>query len=201
MELNLAVRVLGDDRIEDEAESEEMRDSAGIPAEARFEAVVVPHLSSAYNLARWLTRSDSDAQDVVQEAVLRAWKFFAGYRGGDARAWLLAIVRNCCATWFARNRIAEASTPFDEEQHAVEEETGSPEALAAIRIDLGRLRTALEELPPRLREVMVLREQEGFSYREIASIVEAPIGTVMSRLARGRSRLLRVLAGEGEGGR
>jgi RNA polymerase sigma-70 factor (ECF subfamily) len=177
-----------------------MNDVAEGSAAARFEAIVMPHVPSAYNLARWLTRSDTDAQDVVQEAVLRAWKFFSGYRGGDGRSWLLAIVRNCCATWWERNRMAQSSTPFDEEQHAVSEEAASPESLAAVRIDLGRLRSVLEELPPHLREVVVLREQEGFSYKEIASIVGAPIGTVMSRLARARSRLLARLGGEGGGG-
>ena len=197
--MQLAVRTEVEDRIA--AEPEEMNDTAGRSAAARFEATVLPHLSSAYNLARWLTRNDADAQDVVQEAILRAWKFFAGYRGGDGRSWLLAIVRNCCATWRDRNRFSDTSTPFDEEQHAVAEDTGNPESLAAIRIDLGRVRSALEDLPAHLREVVILREQEGFSYKEIAAIIEAPIGTVMSRLARARSRLLRILAGEGEGGR
>jgi RNA polymerase sigma-70 factor, ECF subfamily len=196
--LQLAVRERDDDRIE--AESEEMKDAAEDLARARFETAVLPHLSSAYNLARWLTRGDADAQDIVQEAILRAWKFFGGYRGGDGRSWLLAIVRNCCATWRDRNRFADSATPFDEERHTAEEDSRDPEALATIRIDLQRLRSALEGLAPHLREVMILREQEGFSYKEIASIVGAPIGTVMSRLARARSRLLRILAGEGESG-
>jgi RNA polymerase sigma-70 factor (ECF subfamily) len=155
------------------------------------------HASSAYNLARWLTRNDADAQDVVQEAVLRAWKFFSGYRGGDSRSWLLAIVRNCCATWRERNRIADSSTVFDEERHTLDEDLGNPESLASVRFDVERLRSALEDLPPALREVVILREQEGCSYKEIASIVDVPIGTVMSRLARARSRLIASQKGSG----
>ncbi len=196
--MQFAVRASGGDKID--AELGEMKDSAESLVQARFETIVLPHLSSAYNLARWLTRSDVDAQDVVQEAILRAWKFFGGYRGGDGRSWLLAIVRNCCATWRDRNRFADSATPFDEERHTAEEDARDPEALATIRIDFQRLRSALEDLPPHLREVMILREQEGLSYKEIASIVGAPIGTVMSRLARARSRLLRILAGEEENG-
>ena len=192
----LAVRILADDTIA--AEPREMDRTSESQAEKRFEMIVLSQVPSAYNLARWLTRNDSDAQDVVQDAVLRAWKFFGGYRGGDARSWLLAIVRNCFSTWRDRNRIGDLAMPFDEEQHAFDE-TASPEARAAVRIDIGRLRTALEGLPDHLREVVVLREQEGFSYREIAVIIGAPIGTVMSRLSRARARLLSRLA-EQEGG-
>ncbi len=195
--MQLAVRIGAEDTIV--AEAREMNPTAESRTAERFETLVLPHVSSAYNLARWLTRNDADAQDVVQEAILRAWKFFDGYRGGDSRSWLLAIVRNCCSNWRERNRAAESTTPFDEEQHT-DEQAGDPEKLAAIRIDLGRLRSVLEELPVHLREVVILREQEGFSYKEIASIIAAPIGTVMSRLARARSRLLSRLAGqEGSG--
>ena len=185
-------RIAAGDTIADEPG--EMRDDARESTESRFASLVLPHVSSAYNLARWLTRDDTDAQDVVGDAVLRAWKFFAGFRGGDARAWLLTIVRNCCATWRERNRIFSDAAPFDEEAHGTEESV-DVEALAASRIDVRRLRAALEELPPHLREVVILREQEGFSYKEIAAIVEVPIGTVMSRLARARARLVAALSG------
>ena len=142
--MQLAVRIADEDRIA--VDSEEMNDTSESLALARFETTVLPHVSSAYNLARWLTRSDTDAQDIVQEAVMRAWRFFSGYRGGDGRSWLLAIVRNCCATWRERNRRDESSLPFDEELHAVDEQAGDPEKLAAIRIGLGRLGSVLEDV-------------------------------------------------------
>ena len=161
---------------------------------ARFEQLVLPHLDAAFNLARWLLRSRSDAEDVAQEALLRAYRFFDGFHGGDPRAWLLQIVRNTCYTWLGKNRPAELMTEFDETSHAVEVRErpqfgGSPETQAIAADDRERLTRALEELPPRFREVVVLRELEGCSYKEIAAITAVPIGTVMSALSRARRQL------------
>ena len=156
---------------------------------ARFEQVVLPHMDAAYNLARWLTRNDHDAQDVVQEAYLRALRFFGGFRGGDGRTWLLAIVRNTCFTWLAQNRAPEPTTAFDEEIHSAEGNVSTPEMLLLQGADKELVRQALEELPAQFREVLVLRELEGLSYKEIADVVGIPLGTVMSGLARARKRL------------
>ena len=153
----------------------------------RFEQIVLPHLDAAYNLARWLTRNDADAEDVAQEAVLRAFKFFGGFHGGDSRAWLLTIVRNTCYTWLQQNRALELTTPFNEEIHSVE--GANPETILVEGADRQLLKQALEELPVEFREVVILRELEGLSYKEIANIVDVPVGTVMSRLARARKRL------------
>lgn len=153
----------------------------------RFEQAVLPHLDAAYNLARWLTRNDHDAEDVVQEASLRALQFFDGFRGGTGRAWLLSIVRNTCYTWLRKNRAA--AEPFDEEIHSGGGDSGSPETAAIEKAGRQMLKTALEELPLEFREVLVLRELEGLSYEEIASVAGIPAGTVMSRLARARQRL------------
>jgi len=166
---------------------------------ARFEQTVLPHLDAAYNLARWLTRNDTDAADVVQEAFLRALKFFGGFRGGDTRAWLLTIVRNACYTWLRRNRVNELATPFDEETHSVESD--DPETILLEGADREMLRQALEALPVEFREVVILRELEGLSYKEIAGVADVPVGTVMSRLARARKRLRLVLTSGPEGGR
>ena len=157
----------------------------------RFEQLVLPHLDAALNLARWLLRSRADAEDLAQEALLRACRFFAGFRGGDARAWLLQIVRNTCYTWLEKKRPLELMDEFDEELHQRPGE--NPESLAILADDRERLRRALESLPPRLREVLVLRELEGCSYKEIAAITSIPIGTVLSTLARARERLQRSL--------
>jgi RNA polymerase sigma-70 factor (ECF subfamily) len=163
----------------------------------RFEEVVLPHLDSAHNLARWLTRSGHDAEDLVQEALLRAYRAFAGFRGEDGRAWLLAIVRNVCFTWLQRNRRQELTTEFDEGVHTPEGEVMNPERLALREGDIARVRQALEDLPAEFREALVLREIEGLSYKEIATVVDVPVGTVMSRLARARGRLQRLLAADG----
>jgi RNA polymerase sigma-70 factor, ECF subfamily len=156
---------------------------------ATFEEAVLPHLNAAYNLAHWLTRNDTDAEDVVQEAYLRAFKFFGGFHGADGRSWLLAIVRNTCYTWMQQNRSLELSVPLDDEQREIESTDLNPEALLLQRADTLMVRRALEELPVEFREVLVLRELEEMSYRDIASITDLPLGTVMSRLARGRKRL------------
>jgi RNA polymerase sigma-70 factor, ECF subfamily len=153
----------------------------------RFETLVLPHLDAAFNLARWLLRGGADAEDAAQEAMLRAYRFFQGFRGGDVRAWLLQIVRNTCFTWMEKNRHGKDMSQFDEELHGP---TGStPESLAIAADNRGRLTQALESLPSRFREVIVLRELEGCSYKEIATITSIPIGTVMSTLSRARRQL------------
>ena len=157
----------------------------------------MPHLDAAYNLARWLSGNEVDAHDVVQEAYLRAWKFFGTFRGGDASAWLLSIVRNTCFTWMEKNRRG-ISTGLDEEAQGLASPSAGPEE-AMQRSDEGQmLRRALEELSIELREVVVLRELEGLSYKEIASALGLPMGTVMSRLSRGRDRLQQCLVGRAE---
>ena len=160
---------------------------------ARFEQSILPYMDAAYNLARRLTRNKQDAQDMVQEAYLRAFKFLDAFRGVDGRAWLLTIVRNTCYTWLHQNRAHEITTMFDEEIHSVDSETSNPATLALRSADHQLLREALDELPVEFREVVVLRDLEGFSYKEIAGITNIPAGTVMSRLARARERLKQVL--------
>ena len=160
---------------------------------ARFEQVALPHLDAAYNLARWLTRNDHDAQDVVQEAYLRALKFFSGFRGGDGRAWLLTIVRHTSYDWLRQNRRYEPLTDLDEDPRDVESDALDPEALLLRAADNQLLRQAIEELPVEFREAVILRELEGLSYKEIADIAGLPLGTVMSRLARARQRLKQYL--------
>lgn len=149
----------------------------------------MPHFDAAYNLARWLTRSSGDADDVVQEAYLRAFSFFDSFRGGDGRAWLFSIVRNTCYTWLRKNRTHDLMTEFDEALHSGTEPAASPEAIQLRRADSEMVKEALEKLPAEFREVLVLREMEGLSYKEIAEISGIAIGTVMSRLARARKRL------------
>jgi len=153
----------------------------------------MPHLAAGYNLARWLTRNDHDAEDVVQEAYLRALRAFDRYRGGDPRSWLLTIVRNTCYTWLRQNRRSEPAPTGDSADDAWAEipadPAGEPEAQFIRNADTRLLREALEQLPAEFREAFVLRELEGFSYKEIADIVDVPLGTVMSRLARARKQL------------
>ncbi len=158
---------------------------------AYFEQTVLSNLDAAYNLARWLTRDDHDAEDVVQEACLRAFRFFDSFHGGDSRAWLLTIVRRTCYTWLRKNRGHELVT-FDEELDDIES-GANPEELLLQSADQQSLRKAVEELPIEFREVIILRELEGMSYKEIASITGVPLGTVMSRLARARKRLQQCL--------
>ena len=154
-----------------------------------FENSVLPHLDAAYNLARWLTRNDQDAEDAVQEACLRAFRFFGSFRGGDARNWLLKIVRNTCYTHLQNNGPRELATTFDEEIHSENSGSLNPEMLLMRGGDSQLLRQALEELPLKFREVLVLRELEGLSYSEIAEVSNIPQGTVMSSLSRARERL------------
>jgi RNA polymerase sigma-70 factor (ECF subfamily) len=164
----------------------------------RFEAVVLAHLDSAYNLARWLVRGEHDAQDVVQEACLRAFRSFDTFHGGDGRCWLLTIVRNTCCTWLARNRRGEPGPLTDEDldEVASDDGNGDPQGQLIRQADADRVREAIEKLPAGFREIVVLRELEGLSYKEISSIAGVPIGTVMSRLARARKRLEERLAPE-----
>ena len=160
---------------------------------ALFEQAVLPHLNAAYNLARWLTRNPDDAADVVQEAYLRALRYFDGFAGEDGKAWLLSIVRHTCFTWLRRNHPAElAPLPDDSGDggaHGVDRD--DPETLTLAARDRALLNRLIAELPPEFREVVVLRELEELSYREIAAIAAIPVGTVMSRLARARARLRR----------
>ena len=163
----------------------------GTATRERFEQAVLPHLDAAYSLARWLTRNDQDAQDVTQESFLRAFRFFDGYQGGNMRAWLLTIVRNTCYTWLHQNRPPESAVEFDEEIHSDEVSRGGadPELQVLANADKETVHRALEELPEVFREALVLRELEGMSYKEIADVTSVSLGTVMSRLARGRARL------------
>lgn len=161
---------------------------------ARFEQIVLPHLDDAYNLARWLTRQEQDANDVVQEAFLRAYQFFDSFQGGSSRPWLLSIVRNTCYTWLQRNKAQEPVASFDEEIHSGARTSVSPDAQSLAREERGLLRQAIEQLPPEFREAIVLRELEGLSYKEIAEIAGIPLGTVMSRLARAREQLQHCLS-------
>ena len=167
---------------------------------ARFEETVMPHLDAAYNLARWLTRNEHDAQDVAQEAFLRALKFFGGFRGGNSRSWLLSIVRNTCYSWLEKNRKHELATAFDDELNAIEDHAPNPGERLLLEANQQMVRQAVEELPVEFREVIVLRELEGMAYKEIAEIEGVPIGTVMSRLARARKLLQQCLVRQIEKG-
>jgi RNA polymerase sigma factor (sigma-70 family) len=163
-------------------------------ARLQFELAVLPHVDAAYNLSRWLTRDEHDAEDVVQEACLRALRFIHTQRGQNSRAWLLTIVRNTCCTWLEKNRPNELTRPVpldsDTEPAA---ENADPQALAIGRADRELVRQAVEELPIEYREVIVLRELEELSYKEVAHVVGIPLGTVMSRLSRARARLEQTL--------
>lgn len=154
----------------------------------------MPHLDAAYNLARWLAGNDHDAEDIVQEACVRAFRFGAGFRGGNSRSWLLAIVRNASYSWLKKNRPKAIVSIEDEDMAEIED----PGALAFERADAAVLRAALEELPAEFRETLVLRHLEGLSYKEIAEVADVPVGTVMSRLARARQQLQNYLARKGE---
>jgi len=158
-----------------------------------FEEAVLPHLDAAYNLARWLTRNEQDAQDIVQEAYLRAFRFFPAFRGGDARSWIMKIVRNTCYTWIHENRPLQGSMEFDENLIPPDRRALNPEEVV-LQNDSGTLvRKALEELPTIFREVLVLRELDGMSYKEIAEITGMAAGTVMSSLSRARGRFRQAL--------
>jgi RNA polymerase sigma-70 factor (ECF subfamily) len=179
-----------------EPEASAQRQSAGKTdqrRQARFEAIALPHLDAAYALARWMTRNDADAADVVQEAFLRAFRYFDSYRGDDAKCWTLKIVRRTCYSWLARNRPADVVSLEAEEDFgdAVATSAIGAEALLENRSDLRLLDQLIEALPAPLREAIVLRELHELAYRGIAEVTGAPIGTVMSRLHRARALLLR----------
>jgi RNA polymerase sigma-70 factor, ECF subfamily len=161
-----------------------------------FELTVLPHLDAAYNLARWLTSNDHDAQDVAQEACLRAFKFFGSFRGENPRAWLLTIVRNTFYNWLQKNRPPEIAGALDDEALIVEDVSMNAENINLRLVDAETVRRAIAELPVEFREIVILREMEGLSYKEIADLSDLPIGTVMSRLARARKQLQKRLAGE-----
>lgn len=157
---------------------------------ATFDDVVLPHLGAAHRLARWLVRDEHDAEDVVQEASLRAFRYFRTFTGGNGRAWFLRIVRNTCSGWRG-DHIHALADPFDEEQHSVPRAVDDPERLLLQTDDVTLIERAMSTLPKRFRDVLVLREMEGLSYRELADGMGIPIGTVMSTLSRAR-RALRV---------
>src|SRR5580765_3401611 len=159
-----------------------------------FEAAMLPHLDAAHNLARWLLRNEQDAQDVVQEAYLRAFKSFSGFHGSNGRGWLLTIVRNTSYTLLKKNRAADLTTPFDEEIHAGSRESVTPAAILVHAEDAELMNSAMNDLPAEFREIMTLRHQEELSYQEIGEILKIPVGTVMSRLARARVKLREYLA-------
>ena len=161
-----------------------------------FEALLLPHLDAAYTVARYLLRDDDAAQDVVQESYLRALRHFGGFRGDNAKAWLLTIVRNCCATWRANERRDANTIEFDERAHSESQEDARPDVLVLRASAAEAVRRAVRDLPREFAEVIVLREIEGMSYSDIALVIGAPIGTVMSRLSRARKRLQTILGTE-----
>ena len=166
--------------------STESRQSAAATAHGEsFDDVVLPHLDEAYRLALWLMRNEHDAEDVVQDASLRAFRYFRTFTGGNGRAWFLRIVRNTCAGWRVR-RADAVSDPFDEERHHGEQSGTDPEALLLQIGDAALVARAMRHLPERVHQLLVLRELEGLSYRELADVIGVPIGTVMSRLSRAR---------------
>ena len=162
----------------------------------KFEQAVMPHMDAAFNLARWLCGNSHDAEDIAQEAALRAFRFFESFRGDDARAWLLRIVRNTYYSAWRRHRAHDVSTEFDEEVHSVGDVRDDPESIHLRGQEIRRLDAALAALPTEYREAIVLRELEDLSYKEIAAVLDVPIGTVMSRISRARRLLQRRLEAE-----
>jgi RNA polymerase sigma factor (sigma-70 family) len=159
-----------------------------------FEEAMLPHLDAAHNLARWLLRNEQDAQDVVQEAYLRAFKSFSGFHGSNGRAWLLTIVRNTSYTLLKKNKVVDLTTAYDEEIHTADPNSVSPATILEQSENAEVVRKAMDELPTEFREILVLRHLEGLSYKEIADVAQLAPGTVMSRLARARAKLKECLA-------
>jgi RNA polymerase sigma-70 factor (ECF subfamily) len=168
------------------------RTTEAAAAAGSFDDVILPHMDAAYRLARWLVGNEHDAEDVVQEASLRAFRYFRTFSGGNGRGWFLRIVRNTCWSWRGE-KIKRATDHFDEEQHSAANLTLDPEALLLHADDTSRIDDALDHLPDRARALLVLRELEGLSYHELADVLEIPIGTVMSGLSRARQALRRAL--------
>jgi RNA polymerase sigma factor (sigma-70 family) len=172
--------------------------------QARFASVVMPHLADAYGLARWITGERADAEDVVQEACLRAFRSIGQFNGGNARAWMLTIVRHTAYTWLGKNRptLLVAVDNLDALEHAQRgadlsaSRTADPESALIAKADAARLEAAIAALPPPFRETLVLRDLQGLDYREIAAVTDVPVGTVMSRLARARRRLIDAIGTE-----
>jgi RNA polymerase sigma-70 factor (ECF subfamily) len=160
-----------------------------------FDEIVLPHLDAAFRLARWIVRNDPDAEDVVQEAALRALRYFRTFTGGNSRAWFLKIVRHTCHDWRQRDKRAYSET-FDEERFVDESPNGDPETLLLQGADAALIERALGLLPDRFRSLLVLRELEGLSYRELADVMDMPMGSVMSALSRSRQALRRALLDE-----
>jgi RNA polymerase sigma factor (sigma-70 family) len=175
---------------------------SGLDDNARFRSVVMPHIDEAYRLAHWLTGNRTDAEDVVQDASMRAFRAIRNYAGGSARSWVLSIVRNTAYSWLRKNRPAAVVTVEDLEAVELEQanpgdrDADNPEAALIAKADADQLRAAIAALPTAFRETLVLRDIEGLDYREIAQATEVPIGTVMSRLARARRRLTAALTSE-----
>jgi RNA polymerase sigma-70 factor (ECF subfamily) len=161
---------------------------------ASFEEMMLPHMDAAHNLAKWLLRNEEDAQDVVQEAYLRAFKSFSGFHGSNGRAWLLTIVRNTSYTLLKKNRSVDLTTTFDEDIHTAGHESVSPATILEHSENAELIKEAMDELPAGFREILVLRHLEGLSYKEIGDIAQIPPGTVMSRLSRARAELKEYLA-------
>ena len=159
-----------------------------------FEDAMLPHMRAAHNLARWITKSPQDAEDLVQEAYIKAFRYFEGFQGGNSQAWLLAIVRNTCLTWL---RGVKPAVEFDERLHSAESPARNAEETLVGEAGLGLLRKCIERLPAEYRETVVMREMQGMSYKEIAEAVSVPAGTIMSRLSRARRRLEDCMSGGG----
>jgi RNA polymerase sigma-70 factor (ECF subfamily) len=164
----------------------------------RFERAILPHLDDGYTLARYLLRNEHDAQDAVQDAALRAFKYFETYRDGDPRAWFLAIVRNACMTWIHQHRKDRVTVPLSEDHLALVRESRDTDAGAIEQSNRAAVERAIAALPVEFREVVVLRELQGLSYAELGRVIGVPIGTIMSRLSRARQRLAVSLGGGAE---